>query len=312
MGLLLAFLLISPNLYWQYINNFPVFKHFKELEETQLIHVNRWLFLREQLFYFLGALPVIFTSLYALLFYQPFRKYRCLFWSLVFTLIIFVYLRAKCYYAIGLYPIYIALGAVYLGEKLKGHSKRRLPFLVIPIAVYALMFRVLYTVESPSEIIKRKDVYEKLGLLRWEDGENHHLPQDYADMLGWRELAEKVERVYSRLPKATQTIILCDNYGQAGAINYYAKNKTIRAVSFNADYINWFNLKKTTDNLIRVKEYDGSKDEFNKTSPFFQKSFIADSINNPMAREYKTTIFVFSGSKIDVNKRLKAEIELER
>jgi len=313
-SILLALLLISPNLYWQYINGFPVFYHMKELSDTQLIHINRWSFIKEQVFYFAGALPVIFASLYALVFYEPFKKYRFLFWSIIFTLATFTYLRAKGYYAIGIYPVYISFGAVFLGEVLGTGWKRSLkPFiLAVPILLYVLLFNVFYSIESPKEILKRRDTYQKLGLLRWEDGKDHVLPQDFADMLGWKELASKVELVYNRLPAETQTVILCDNYGQAGAINYYVKNKKIRAVSFNADYIHWFDLKTKTDNVIRVKELDGSGDELEKTRPFFKQSFVADSINNPLAREYRTKIFVFINSTIDVNQRLKAEIEKEK
>lgn len=313
-SILLSFLLISPNLYWQYINGFPVFHHLKELTDTQLVHVNRWDFVKEQLFYFIGALPVIIASLYALLFYEPYKKYRFFFWSFLFTLVTFLYLRAKGYYAIGLYPIYIAFGSVFLSEVLQGRWKRYLQpvFLALPIFCYVFLFRIFYSVESPEDILKRKAVYQKLGLLRWEDGKDHALPQDFADMLGWKELATKVERIYNSMPKGTQTLILCDNYGQAGAINYYAKNKNIRAVSFNADYINWFNLEKKTDNFIRVKEFQDTMDEFVKTSPFFRRSYVADSLTNSLAREYRTTIYVFLEPKIDVNLRLKAEIEQEK
>ncbi len=313
-SIILSLLLISPNLYWQYINDFPVFYHLKELTRIQLVHVNRWDFLREQVFYFIGALPVIIAALYGVLFYAPFKKYRFLFWTFLFTLATFIYFRAKGYYAIGLYPIYISLGAVFLGDILsKGWKNYLRPvFLVIPVLFYVLLFNVFYSVESPEEILKNREVYQKLGLLHWEDGKDHVLPQDFADMLGWKELARKVDAICSHLPKGTQTLIYCDNYGQAGAINYYSKNKTLKAVSFNADYINWFKLEKKTDNFIRVKDFDSRDEEFQKTSPFFNKSYVADSVNNSLAREYKTTIFVFMEPKIDVNQRLRSEIEKEK
>ncbi|WP_442590604.1 glycosyltransferase family 39 protein [Pedobacter sp. AW31-3R] len=313
-AIVFSLLLVSPNLYWQYANNFPVFHHLKELAETQLVNVNRWGFLREQVFYFIGALPVIISSMYALLCYEPLKKYKFFFWSLLFTLATFLYFRAKGYYAIGLYPVYIAIGSVFLGNILHTGWKvyLRPVILAVPVLFYVLLFRVFYTIEIPEDILKRKDVYQKLGLLHWEDGKDHALPQDFADMLGWKELALKIEAVYNHLPKGSQTLIVCDNYGQAGAINYYAKNKSIRAVSFNADYINWFNLEKKTDNFIRVKAFTYRDGEFKKTSPFFNKSFVADSVNNSFAREYKTTIFVFMEPKIDVNQRLKSEIEITK
>jgi hypothetical protein len=56
---------------------------------------------------------VIISGLYALLFYKPFQKYKVFFWSFVFTLAVFIFFKAKDYYVIGLYPIYIAFGSVF-------------------------------------------------------------------------------------------------------------------------------------------------------------------------------------------------------
>ena len=98
------------------------------------------------------------------------------------------------------------------------------------------------------------------------------------------------------------------NYGQAGAINYYTTHN-IKAVSFSADYINWFDLNRKYENLIRVKERSETNDEFKETSPFFQKSLVADSITNKFAREFGAIIFTFTGAKIDIRERLKNEID---
>ncbi|MEZ5054993.1 MAG: glycosyltransferase family 39 protein [Chitinophagales bacterium] len=118
-AILLGLILILPNLVWQYNNNFPVFHHLKELADTQLVNVNRFDFLKNQLLFFVGSLIVIFSSFYALLFYKPFQKYRLFFFSILFTIIAFLYFKAKDYYAIGIYPIYIAFGSVYLANVLK-------------------------------------------------------------------------------------------------------------------------------------------------------------------------------------------------
>ena len=310
----IAILLISPNLAWQYANHFPVIHHLKELAATQLVNVDRAQFFKSQLLFFLGAVFVILPGLYALLTYTPFKKYRFLFWSFVLTLLIFAYLKAKDYYAIGLYPIYIAFGAVYLEKRLhKGWQKYlRLALQAWPPLTFILMYGVAFPNKSPQYILAHADKYKKLGMLRWEDGKDHLLPQDFADMLGWKELAAKTDAAYSKLPHPGHTLIVCDNYGQAGAINYYSKYKNVRAVSFNADYIDWFDLDSKIENFIRVKEQDGSTHEWEKTSPFFETGYVADSITNPMAREYGTTIFVFSKPKINVNVRLKKEIEQKK
>lgn len=56
-------------------------------------------------------------------------------------------------------------------------------------------------------------------------------------MLVWHELADKACQT---LPDSTRarTLIKCDNYGQAGAINYYSRRRAApAATSFNVSYL---------------------------------------------------------------------------
>ncbi|HNI33303.1 MAG TPA: glycosyl transferase, partial [Chitinophagales bacterium] len=209
-----------------------------------------------------------------------------------------------------IYPIYIAFGSVFLADVLKGARKKFLQpiVIVIPLLLFIPIYNVAFPNKSPAYIIQHSDNYKKLGMLRWEDGKDHSLPQDFADMLGWKELAQKVDRIYLSLANKNNTLILCDNYGQAGAINFYT-NQKLRAVSFNADYIDWFDLTKKYENLISVKEAEEGSVEFQETAPFFLHSSLADSISNQYAREFGTRIFVFKGAKIDIRQRIKNEID---
>ncbi len=303
-------LLMLPNLIWQYNNNFPVFHHLDELARTQLVNVKRSDFLKEQVLFFIGSVFIIISSLLALFFYKPYKKYRVFSWAFIFTILIYLYLKAKGYYAIGLYPFLIAVGSVFLGDKLATGWKKYLKpvAFAIPVLISIPIFNIGFPNKTPQEIESHAERYKKMGLLRWEDGKDHSLPQDFADMLGWKELAAKVDAIYAKFPGKTQTLILCDNYGQAGAINYYSKYKNPGAVSFNADYINWFHLENRIDNVIRVKEFKDRNTELIETGPFFNTAFVADSITNPFAREFRTTIFVFEKAKINIAERLKQEI----
>lgn len=310
LALLLALLLIAPNMVWQYQNGFPVFHHMKLLAETQLVNVSRADFLKEQVLFFAGSLFVIAAGLYALWFDRPFLRYRPFFFAFVFTLAIFTFLRAKSYYAIGIYPVYIAFGAVYLAEKVRSRWLRAI-FVMIPILFFIPLLDFAFPNKKPEEIVRNPERYRQLGLLRWEDGKDHQLPQDFADMLGWKELAAKVDAAYASMPDKEATIVLCDNYGQAGAINYYTK-LGIRAVTFNADYVNWFELDKKYKHLIRVKNTWERGDEMAGTGPLFGIAYTADSVTNTFAREHGTVIFVFRDARVDITGRLAKEIEEER
>ncbi len=313
-AVILGLTLITPNLLWQYNNGFPVFHHLKELSETQLVNINRLDFLKSQLLFYIGSIVVIFSSFYALLFHKPFKKYKFFFYSIIFTLIAFIYFKAKDYYAIGIYPIYIAFGSIYLADLLKNDWKRYLQpvAIAIPLLLFIPIYNVAFPNKSPEYIIQHSETYKKFGMLRWEDGKDHLLPQDFADMLGWKELAYKVDSICSKLPNLDNTLILCDNYGQAGAINYYTKNKKIIASSFDADYINWLEYDRKIVDVVLVKEADDEDKERNEEIPLFDTVYLADKRVNKFAREDTISIYVLRGAKVDINKRIKDEADRKK
>jgi hypothetical protein len=304
----LALLVILPNLIWQFQNNFPVVHHMQLLEKTQLVHMKRFDFLKEQLLFFAGSIFVLVGALISFFRYPAFRQYRVFFWAFVFTLCLFTYLRAKGYYAIGLYPIFLAFGSVYLENVL--HVKftwLRPVAIMIILLLFIPVFRVAFPIDSPVKISQNSKRYQALGLLRWEDGKDHALPQDFSDMLGWKELAEKVDAAYKNIDDKAHTLVLCDNYGQAGAINFYSKYN-IRAVTMNADYINWVPLDKEIKNLILVQNPDDDDRERKKERPLFKTILRTGKIENKYAREYGTSIYALLDAKVSIIKILKSDI----
>lgn len=313
-ALLLAFVIVLPNLIWQYNHSFPVFYHMEELAKTQLKNVNRGDFLKEQLLFFIGSLFVLLAGFISFFTYPVLRKYLILFWAFLFSMLIFIYFKAKGYYAIGLYPIFMAFGAVYLEQLLK----RKWLFylrpiaLLLPIALLIPFLKVAFPIYSPATIQQNIRAYKNLGLLRWEDGKDHSLPQDFADMLGWQELAKKVDSAYHKINDGEHTLVLCDNYGQAGAINYYSSIKNIQAVSFNADYINWFPLNKKIKHAILVKEIIDEEKDRKKQKEQFDIVEKSGEITDSFAREFGTAIYILKNARIDINELLKKEIEEEK
>lgn len=313
-SIILAIVLILPNAIWQYQNNFPTFRQLRELADTQLVHVNRLDFMKDQLLYFINSVFIIVAGLAGFIFYRPFRRYRVIGLTYVFAILLFVFFKAKSYYAIGLYPVLLAFGAVYIAHLTSLGWKIYLRPITVSLLIILFIPFIMtgFPNKSPEKIKSQIGLYRSLGMLRWEDGQEHHLPQDYADMLGWKELAQKVDAVYDTISQKDQTLVLCANYGQAGAINYYSRHKNIRAVSFNADYINWFPLEKPILNVISIKEGDDVSAEINDTAPYFREVSIAGAIDNKDAREYGTTIIVFVGAKENINPLLTKEIEEEK
>lgn len=257
-GALAALLIILPNVVWQLQHGLPVMHHMKELSESQLVHVSRASFMEDQLIFFVGGAFIIVAAFPGLVFHRPFRPYRVILLVYGITMLLFTYLRAKSYYSLGLYPVLLAFGSVYW-ERIFTHDWTRylrplwVALIVIP---FALAVNVIFPVLRPAQIREKAGKFRAFGLLRWEDGQDHTLPQDFADMLGWKDLADMAFKTWQQVPAAEQpyTLIVCDNYGEAGALNYYNRGKTSPAACMNADYVFWFPEMDTIHYIIKVGE----------------------------------------------------------
>jgi hypothetical protein len=303
---LIALILIFPNLLWQQQNHFPVVHHMKELAETQLVNVQRSNFIKEQFLFFIGCLFVLIAAFISFFTYPPFNKYRYIAYSYLLTILLFLFLKAKPYYAIGLYPVLLGFGSVYLEKLLnKGWKFYLRPIaILIPILMFIPIVKRSFPINPPDKL--ETMAVSSRHMHTWEDGKQHPLDQDFADMLGWRELAHQVDLAYARVKDKQHTLILCDNYGEAGAINYYTKIRGLHATSFNADYLYWMKLDQEITTIISVKEPADPAELLVKEKKIFKSIQLTSKITNKYAREFGTQVFILSEPKMPVNPRLKA------
>jgi hypothetical protein len=308
---LIAFIIILPNIIWQVRNGFPTFHQLNNLTRLQLVNVRRLDFAKDQILYFINSFFIVAVAFVGFVVYPPFKKYRFIFLSYVIVIGLYLLLKAKSYYAIGLYPMLLAFGSVYLEQLLSYGWKRyvRPIAIIIVLGLFMLIVLIAFPIKSPAEIERNNKVYKQFGLLRWEDGKDHSLPQDFADMIGWSDLAGKVDSVYSQLADKENTLVLCDNYGEAGAINYYSGFKNINAVSMNADYINWFQLNKPIKNVILIQEASDDDPQRTRERPWFDRMIMTGMNDNPYSREEGTKIYLLQGAKKNINSIIADEIE---
>src|SRR6185312_2375371 len=154
---------------------------------------------------------------------------------------------------------------------------------------------LLLPVWKPQKLAQfyEKAHLEKTGLLKWEDLKNHPLPQDFADMLGWKEMSGKMAAAYRTLDsnEKKHTLLFCDNYGQAGAVNYYAGiNKMPEAFSSNASFLYWMPARLDFDNIVLITD-----DANEMQHPFiknFNQALLFDSVTSRYARERGSLIIV--------------------
>lgn len=300
-----AILVILPNIVWQFRNGLPVVGHMGELTSSQLVHIDRVSFLIEQATFFFPGLFILLAAFAGFLFHKPFQNYRVVGWCFLFVICFYLLFRGKPYYAIGLYPVLLAFGAVYTERLSATGSVLSYYFRIISFGVIVglgILLMIVSTPMFPPEKIMRdetlKRVYNASGQLVWEDGKTYVVPQDYSDMTGWKELAAKVDSAYRLLSPEEQqnTLVFCDNYGQAGAINYYI-TPTPGAISFHADYKNWLPAEdKNFTALILVYHAGHFNDREEQTFPHlpFEKARYIGRVEYPVAREKGTNIYLLT------------------
>jgi hypothetical protein len=308
-AVLLGLILILPNILWQVKNSLPVVYHMKALKEYQLDNNSVTGFVTGQARILVGSLPLAIIGLFALFFYRPFIKIRPLGMCIIFVFLLFAFFKAKDYYSYGLYPALIAVGGVWAGELKKGRVVIVTSLIIINLLVFSFVAKFVMPSMSPEEIMRNHSVFEKIGLLRWEDGKNHQLPQDFADMTGWKEMAEKTLATYRMIPpdELDQTLVFCDNYGQTGAVNYYNKGKMKEAFSFNTDYIFWLPKMDRIKNVILV----GEKTD-DRIAAMFKGFKQTGVVENPYAREKGTGVYLYSDADSSFTGFFYAEAERRR
>ena len=118
---------------------------------------------------------------------------------------------------------------------------------VRPVALLALLGSglILAPLAKPILPVEQYVAYaERIGQepSTGERKELGRLPQFFADRLGWPELAGTVARVYDALPpeEREHACIFGQNYGQAGAIDFYGKELGLPgALSAHNSYHLW-------------------------------------------------------------------------
>jgi hypothetical protein len=298
-GALIALLIALPNLIWQYRQDWPVVTHMRELTETQLVNVRIDIFLLEQMTMNISAILIWVPGLIFILFTRQGKKYRILGLTFILTMIELIILHGKPYYTLGLYPMLFAFGGIALVLWFYG-KLAFIRYVVIAITIIIAVFSLPMSLPilKPEQFIRFTQITGTENSNRWEEGDYHELPQDYADMIGWEELAKIVSDAYNSLTPAEQErcTIFANNYGEAGAINFYGKKLGLPpAISFNDSYLSWAPDSIPGDCVIKV----GDSDDVVK---MYIDVTIAGRISTPHAREFGVPVYLFKNPKADFSK----------
>ena len=296
--LLIALVICSPNIYWQWSMNFPVFDHLAALNETQLQLVSRSSILLDQVYiFYLGSIVGLF-GLFFLLFKRNDHNYKLIGTSTLLILSILLLLRGKSYYTAGIYAVLIPAGAVYIGQLIK--QQKLIKYKPAKIIVYSIILILFIPIVPyglpvflPKKLVNYFDTVEKIGIdvgRKFEDGSKHSLPQDYADMLGWEELANIVSQAYEQVTDKNSCSIYCEEYCSAGVVAVLGEKHGLpNPISFDDSFIYWIpdNFQPDLETFIYVNDNLGTDVE-----ELFDEIILVGQIKEPLAREFGTKVYL--------------------
>jgi hypothetical protein len=238
----IAVVLGSPSFIGQIRLGWPLFDQMGDLRSAQLARVTPLEFIADQPVMGMGFIIAV-VGIAALAFAPSWRRYRTVGWTALFAFLTLLVFKGKSYYIGPIYPVMFAAGAVVL-ERFRvprWGALARWATVVVVAGWGVITLPLGLPILAPPVM---EDYLALLSLQRATEtnvGRQERLPQDYADMLNWREQVEEVARVYESLPadEREQVVILTSNYGEAGAIDFYGPRYGLpKARAFVGTY--WF------------------------------------------------------------------------
>jgi len=297
----IAFLIFLPHILWQALNGWPTLEFIHNASQYKNASLSPWEFIKSQI---LLAHPFLFpiwlAGLLWFFFNREGKRFRLLGWIYISAMTVFILKNGKPYYLAPAYTFLFAAGALIFES---GIDILRQPWLkpalcTVLIAGGALSAPMAMPI-LPTDIFIRFNQIIGVESPREENHEMGVLPQFFADRYGWREMTLAISEVYNQLSPEDRRncAILAENYGQAGAIDYFGRALGLpNAVCGHNNYFLWGPGDKSGDIAI---VYGFSREDCEKSfeiveqAALFTHPYVMPFENNKpifLCRKIKKTI----------------------
>ncbi len=240
---LLALLIFLPFAVWNFQHGFPHLEFMRNATAQKYASLTRLRFLAEMFrnmnpFTFLVSLPGLAWCLLD----RDGRRFRAL--GVAFLTVFAILLanpHTKSEYISAAYPPMFACGGVALDRLTRRWRRVVVPAIVGLLALTAVLLAPFAMPMLPVETYIR---YASVLGVRPSTPENQtmgELGQFFADMHGWEGLARDVSAAYLTIPEEERrsTVAFVTNYGEAGALELYARRYPLPRVICNHNSY-WF------------------------------------------------------------------------
>lgn len=257
LGGAIACLIFLPNIVWQIQNDFATLELLRNVQTTgKNVVMSPVQFFVSQIMALLPlTFPVWLAGIWFFIFDKNGSRFRFLGIAYVVLLALMIYLKAKDYYLVPIYPMLLAGGAVFWEQLIEKFRALRFAKYALPLLM-AIPAIIAAPIVLPILPIEKLIVYqETIGFKppRLEVAHDSPLQQIFSDQFGWREMVEKTAEVYHNLPPEDREKagIYAGNYGEAGAIDFFGAEYNLpKAISPHQSYFVWGPREYTGEILI--------------------------------------------------------------
>jgi hypothetical protein len=277
--ILIAFLVIFPNIYWQFANNFPVFQMFSRLYETQLDKLSRVDNLSNLLLAINPISLVLVLPAFVFMFkLNKIELYKPLAFSIILSFMFLLFTNGKSYYFFPIILTIFPFGGIFWEQNII--EKRKWAF--YPVAIILLLGSILIPFGMPIySFNKMLNSIQKYEQTKVKGGKYAVRYDEYYTEEKWKTTLNEIEKVYISLPKSEQKdcLIWGKHYAQAGAINLLGKEYDLpKAFSYHGSFYSWSPNGEIPNTVIALSYQVG--DFFKR---YFSEVTLVKSIYNPYA-----------------------------
>jgi hypothetical protein len=302
-GAAICLLLVSPYLFWQYANHWPMLGYLANYGSQRVYQASIQQYLVNVLMYVSPLLlPLWLLGLYRI--FRPFNGVNYGFFGFLFlaTFILMSILHTTPRMIVELFIPLLAAGAVFIEEITAGsgvgsgvRAASVICLLIVGIVNVSFSLPVIPKDRLSDAIRSYKYLYAPL---REFNGGSNNPPIFLSGRVGWEELARDVANVYNALPPEDRAVagIYTDVYPTAGAIDQFGPQYGLpHAVSQSLTYYFW-GPGYSWDVMIIVS------DRMNNMSLFFDKCEQKEISQHDYVGRLNFYIFVCRDLKVPVNK----------
>ena len=299
LGGLLALLIFLPNLVWEIHRSFPTIELLRNVQRSgRNVSLSAIAFLLQQVVFMHPLACPIWLAGLAHYFGPNGRRYRVLGWTFVVVLLCFLVLNGRVHYLAPAYPMLFASGAIVVQEffERRGWQRLKPAYVGALVLTGALLVPFAFFPMLPVETYIRYSRALHFGPPAIETHRLGPLPQIYADMFGWKEMAETVAGVYNRLSPEDKArcAIFGQNYGQAGAIDFFGARVGLpKAISGHQSYFYWGPRSYTGECMIVM---DDRPEQLSKLFDHYEK---VATVYHPYSMPYEHfDVYLCRGLKV--------------